>query len=570
MTPEKERQCLDEFERRFTNLSDYVTHYASQKGKETAIIEYHTDEKIPWSVFERSVKGLAAQLLNHGYRKGDIIATSLPLVKEHLYLMYAAYRVGVIVAPLDLRLKKDEIVYALQKIRPKGYFFLGETPQADFRPLVKEALQETPFIEHAVQFQNTDEGLIEGALSMKGFTRGIAKNLILSLITGSVKKAREKVSGSDPCLIIFTTGSTGSPKPAMLTHDGITAQNIGLCVAFELQKNDIFLANLPPSHVGCITEQVASTIYGGSVLVILPVFDAAQSLDAIEKYRVTLIGQIPALFNLEWRVPDYDKKDLSSLRLVVYGGQSVTREFLEKMAAMAPDVGTGDGLTEASGFCSYTPMGAGVDEVLQGIGFDQPLCRITIRKPMKPDRTAGDVLPAGDSGEICLEGVQVFPGYYCDPENTRNVLTREGVLYTGDVGSYDDKGLHFSGRRKFIIKPKGYQVFPGTVESHISARLGDRLDKVAVVGVPHDIFSEGIMAFVESDKDLTPEEVMEACQDISAYSRPSHVKIVEPGSLPLTRSAKVDYLLLAEEAVEIAGKLRDEGGWDNIPVGKEL
>ncbi|MBN1615411.1 MAG: long-chain fatty acid--CoA ligase, partial [Deltaproteobacteria bacterium] len=396
------------------------------------------------------------------------------------------------------------------------------------------------------------------------FTKDIKKVFLLNLLTGRVKRARRRVGKRDACLIIFTTGSTGSPKPALMCHENILIQYIGLCVGFELAKSDRMLINLPPSHVGCTTEQLGTVLFGGGVAVILHIFDPKLSLEAIDKHKVTVIGQIPALFNMEWRLPDYGQYDLSSLRFVIYGGQAVPREFLVKMKAMAPRIGTGLGLTETAGFCTYTNVDADVDELAQGIGYDSPLCPISIRDVMQEDGTAGAQKAKGEIGEICFSGPQIFLGYLGDAENTAKTISKDGICYTGDVGYYDEKGLHFSGRAKLVIKPKGYQVFPEDVESHIHGKLKDRAGMVAVVGVEHEIFSEGIMAFVECQegKTITPGEVMEACSDISSYSRPSHVVILRVGEIPLNRVAKTDYLTLRERAAEIVRELRAEGKWD--------
>ncbi|MHB9099597.1 MAG: class I adenylate-forming enzyme family protein [Syntrophales bacterium] len=561
---QKDEHCRQMYEALLPNIADYVALNAKRRPGETAIIEHNTGETITWKTFNTSVSAFAAKLLSIGLAKGDIVATSLPLLKEHVYLIYACYRIGVIIAPLDLRLKAKEIRYCLDKMKPKAYFFLGKTPVADFRPLIREVMAECPFIRHWVQFQKEADLIMEGAVGITEFVKDIKKVFFLNLLTDRVRQARRQVGKRDAALIIFTTGSTGSPKPALLCHENILIQNIGLCVGFELRECDRMLINLPPSHVGCTTEQLGTILFGGGVAVILHIFDAKLSLEAVEKHRVTIIGQIPALFNMQWRLPDYQKYDLSSLRFALYGGQAVPREFLVKMKAMAPRIGTGLGLTETAGFCTYTNVDADVDELAQGIGFDSPLCPLTIRGLMNQDGTAGAEKPKGEAGEICFSGPQVFLGYLGDPENTAKTVSKEGICYTGDLGTYDEKGLHFSGRAKMVIKPKGYQVFPDDVESHISAKLKGRVGMVSVVGVEHEVFIEGIMAFVEclDGQTVTPEEVLEACSDISAYSRPSHVVILKAGEIPLNRVAKTDYLTLRERAAGIVQELRARGGWD--------
>jgi acyl-CoA synthetase (AMP-forming)/AMP-acid ligase II len=555
---------MERYKELMPNLSDYVAYYAKKKPKELAIIEHNTGEKVSWEQFDISVSAFTAKLLSVGLQKGDIIATSLPLLKEHVYLMYACYRSGIIIAPLDLRLKTKEVQYCLDRMKPKAYFFLGKTPVADFRPIVAEVMKTSPYIQHWVQFQKESEFIMEGAVSIAEFVKDIQTIFIQSLETGSVKTAREKVEKRDACLIIFTTGSTGSPKPALLCHEGILTQNIGLGVGFEVTESDRFLVNLPPSHVGCTTEQLATTIYGGGTLVLLHIFNPQLSLEAIQTHKVTCIGQIPALYNMEWLLPNYKEYDLSSLRFAIYGGQAVSRDFLVKMKSMAPRIGTGLGLTETSGFCTYTDVDADVDEIVKSIGYDMPLCPVSIREPMNADGSAGKEKAKGETGEICFSGPQIFLGYLGDLENTRKTISTEGICYTGDLGYYDDEGLHFSGRSKLVIKPKGYQVYPDDVEHHISEKLKGKVNMVAIVGAEHNVFSEAIIAFVEPlpGVEVTPEDILKACEDISAYSRPSHVELIQPGQFPLNRVAKTDYVVLKEEAKKIVEKLRSEGKWD--------
>jgi fatty-acyl-CoA synthase len=547
-----------------SNQADYVKKYSADNPGGTAIIEYNTGEKVSWKKFNTSVSAFAAKLLSLGLKKGDIVATTLPLLKEHIYLIYACYRVGLIIAPLDLRLKTAEIQYCLDKIKPKIYFFLGKTPVADFRPMIQEVMKKSDYVKVWVQFQKEKDMIIEGAIGITDFIADIKKIFLKSIFTGSVRKASKQTKNRDACLIIFTTGSTGSPKPALLCHENILVQNIGLSNAFEFAKNDSMLVNLPPSHVGCVTEQLGTTLFAGGTAVILHIFDAEMSLKAVQEHKITLLGQIPALFNMQWKLPNYGSYDLSSLRFVLYGGQAVSVEFLKKLQKMAPRMGSGLGLTETAGFCTYTDVNAQVEDIAKSIGFDIPLFPISIRKPMNSDGTAGEQLQPGEVGEICFSGPQVFLGYLGDEENTKKTVSSDGVCYTGDLGYYDNTGLHFSGRSKLVIKPKGYQVYPDDVANHIVEKLKDRVANVAIVGVEHEMFTEGIMAFVEKiqGKDVTAAEVMEVCKDIASYARPSHVEILSSGEMPLNRVAKTDFMALKERAKDIVKKLRAEGKWD--------
>lgn len=565
--PQMDEECKKRYTELLPHLFDYMDKWAKEKPNEIALIEYDTGDQVSWKEFALKTKAMAAKLLSMGIKKGDVVATTLVLLKEHIFLMYACYRIGAIITPLDPRLKVAEVDACFAQAKPKAYFFLGKTPVNDFRPMVEEIKKKYgDTCKHWIQFQpSKEDDIIEGAQFIKDWASNI-KNvyIVQGLLLGKVKAAQKKINKRDPCLIIFTTGSTGRPKPALLCHEGVLVQNIGLAVGFGMIGLRV-LVNLPPSHVGCVTELLGTSVYCGNTLIVISLFDAAKSLDAIQKYKVEALGQIPALFAMEWRLPNYKDFDLSSLKFAVYGGQAVTREFLDKLSTMAPTFGSGLGLTETSGFVTYTPLDGTVDDLVASIGFDMPLYPIAIRDGIQDDGMAGGEKAQGEIGEICFKGPQTFLGYLNDKQNTRKTLSKDGWLYTGDLGTYDETGLHFAGRSKFVIKPKGYQVYPPEVEDFLSQQLKGKVGNIAVVGVPHQVFTEGVMAFVEKatpDTELKEEDLDEAAQGMAAYKRPSHYEIMEPQTIPLNRIAKTDYVALREKAKEIIEDLRAEGKWD--------
>ena len=550
-------------------LGDYVDLHARAMGNRVAFIEHDTGVEVTWKRFAQASEAFAAKLLSVGLKKGDVVATSLPFLKEHIFLEYACFKLGVIIAPLDLRLKAGEILDAFSKIQPKAYFFLGKTPRADFCPIVKEVMAQAPSVRHFIQFQPEREGVLPGAQHVLDFARDVKRKYIFSLLSGSVRRAKRAVTKRDPALIIFTTGSTGSPKAAMLAHESILVQNIGLAVALAVTNDDRMLVNLPPSHVGGQTEQLMTTIYAGCSSVVLHVFDAEKSLEAIARHKATMCGQIPSLFAMQWRLPNYSSYDLSSLRFAIYGGQAVDRPFLDKLATMAKQMGTGLGLTETAGFCTYTPAEWRPEEVADSIGFDTPLCPISVREPMEPDGKAGAEKPKGEVGDICFSGPQLFLGYMRDPQATARTISTDGFCYTGDLGRVDERGLHFAGRRKFVIKPKGFQVFPGEVENFITDGFKERVASTGCVGVDHQVFMEAIVAFIElkGKASLTREEIEQRLKEIAAYKRPSHYVFLREGEMPINRVAKIDYLELQRRAKEEISKLRAAGKWDSsVPM----
>jgi fatty-acyl-CoA synthase len=555
-------------------LNSYVEKWAKESPEKVALLQQEDSKSITYQRFVELVDYFALALLERGIQKGDRVATMLVLVPEHVLLMYACFKIGAICAPLDVRLKEAEVVRDLNKISPKAFFFLGNTPVRDFREVGKVVQTQCPSVECLVQFTpNPQPGeLLPGAIAITQLMD--KKKLLLlkvkNLFTRRLEKAYAQVEADTPALIIYTTGTTGAPKPAMLSHRNIIVQNEVLARGTGMGQNTKVLINLPPSHVGCVTENLMTTLYVGGTAVLLRIFDVKLTLEAIQQQRVNTLGMIPTQFRMIWDYPEYEKYDLSSLETVVYGGASVDVDFLKKLAQMAPRFGTGLGMTEGAGICTFTPPGISAEEMAGQMGSPFPdLAAITVRKPMNEDGNAGEELPDGEIGEICYHPPMVFLGYFNQPEATTAVVSKEGLLYSGDLGYYKDMGsyraLFLSGRRKFIIKQSGYNVFPDEVEAHI-AEL-DGVDSVAVVGVPHRVLGEGIFAFVRPRKgrELTPEEVMAHCKKIAAYKRPQYIEIwPSDRPFPLTRVVKVDKLEMSLLAEKIVAHLQENGGWDFI------
>jgi acyl-CoA synthetase (AMP-forming)/AMP-acid ligase II len=333
------------------------------------------------------------------------------------------------------------------------------------------------------------------------------------------------------------------------------------------------LVNLPQSHVGGQTEAMMSTFFGGGTAVLLEVFDAGRSLRAIAQHNVEILGQIPAMFNLEWMLKDFNRYDLSSLKFAAYGGHAVSRAFVDQLAAMSPVIGTGLGLTEAAGWCTYVLAStadrdsSNKEAILAGLGVDMPIYPCTIRQPMREDGSAGDELPSGEIGHVCFNGPQTFLGYVNDPVATAKAISRDGFLYTGDLGFKDAAGLHLTGREKWVIKSFGYQIFPGDVEKHICA-LTEKVANCVVVGVAHEVVSEAVVAVVEkkAGADLSSRELDRHARELPAYMRPRHWIILEVGQMPLNRIGKPDYVRAQEMARAEIAELRARGEWDSAHV----
>ncbi|MCA9099758.1 MAG: class I adenylate-forming enzyme family protein [Pirellulales bacterium] len=544
-------------------LHGVVAKWATDRPDHAAIIEFDTGREVNYREFDETSTAWALRLLELGYRPGDFLATMLPLTVEHIFLEYACFKIGVIHAPLDLRLKPDEVIRSLGLIEPRGFVTLGRTALADFSTIAEAVRAACGYVEHLVQFADETD-LVEGAIAARHLTDVGPATLDDAHLREQYDRRTADVRPGDGAQVIYTTGSTGFPKPALLSHRNITAQNLCLAGGFDFFHVNRMLVNLPPSHVGCQAEALMTSFFTGSTAVIMHVFDAERALRAIERYRIDGFGQVPAMFQMQWRLPNFDEFDLSSLRCSLFGGQTVTRPFVQRLHEMTPLVGTGLGLTEMSGFVTYTGLTGDVEPLVNGVGWPMPITPLSIREPMNGNGTAGQELAAGETGEICFSGPQVFIDYVGNREAYRNTVTSDGICYTGDLGYVSDHGLIFTGRSKLVIKPKGYQVHPAQIEQHFAALAGN-VASCAAVGQPHEIFSEAIMLFVTPQQGCTVRrEQLEAhAQGIAAYMRPTHYVILEPGAMPLNRVAKTDYVSLKQRAAVEVERLRAQGKWDN-------
>ena len=557
---------LDDYERIFADrhlLHEVVAKWAKAKPEALALLSADGNRTVTWRKFDRTTTALAQELSRLGFVKGDYLVTLLPLTVDHVLLEYSCFKIGVIVAPLDLRLPPAEVMRALEILHPRGFVSLGVKAPFDLRPLWRAVQAQCTWIQHCIVMDS--EEAIAGTRSFAS----IAEQA-LHAATDEDSAALPAISENDGALVIFTTGSTGSPKPALLSHRNITVQNMCISGAFFGGDSGArSLINLPPSHVGGQTELLMSTLYGGGTAVLLEIFDAGRSLRAIAQHRVEILGQIPAMFNLEWMQKDYDRHDLSSLTFAAYGGNSVSRPFVERLAAMAPVIGSGLGLTEAAGFCTYVQASADDHETIlaglgAGLGQAMPIYPCTIRQPMRADGHAGDELTPGEIGHICFRGPQTFLGYVNDPEATANAISRDGFLYTGDLGYKDAVGLHLTGREKWVIKSMGYQIFPGDVEQHICT-LAEKVANCVVVGVPHEVVSEAVVAVVEKrpEVEVSRQELDRHARALPSYMRPRHWIILEAGQMPLNRVVKPDYVRAQQMARQEIAALRERGEWDS-------
>ncbi|MBF8378205.1 AMP-binding protein [Alicyclobacillus mali] len=481
---------------------------------------------------------MAALLADLGLRRGDPIALYLPNMPHFLIAKLGAERLGIPVSPVSPLAKEWELEYQLQDLGAKVVIC------DDDRLDVASAVCERLGIGHLFSASMSDFS-VDSFAEVARKSTGNGRSLVRQLRDRLGRSAETPVNGDDTCLIMYTSGSTGMPKGAMLTYANAAYKAEAVVAASKLTEADVVLGVMPLCHIAGLLMSACAAVRAGATLVLLPKFDPEMAIDAIERHRVTVMYTVTPMNLAMMEHPRSGAADFSSLRLnpCTSFGVPVTERVAAEWKALtgAPLYEAAYGLTETHTADTQMPLGA----IRYGThGKPIPGTRIRIA-PL--DDPAGALGP-GEEGEIWIQSPGVMKGYLHRDDATREAI-QNGWLRTGDIGFMDEDGyLVFRGRRKEMIKCSGYSVFPEEVEHWLSRH--EAIRQVAVIGVPDAQKGEVVKAFVV----LQPSYVGRVTEaDIIAWSReklahykcPRQVEFRE--SLPATGTGKVLRRVLAEE-----------------------
>jgi fatty-acyl-CoA synthase len=346
------------------------------------------------------------------------------------------------------------------------------------------------------------------------------------------------------CLIVYTSGSSGRPKGALITHAGLVENGWWLARRMDFEPSRA-LANLPINHIGCVGDVCATTLVSGGTLVFMDRFDAQQAVRLLRHRRITWLAQVPAQFQMLVAKGGLQREDLAGLRHLTWGGAPMPRGLIERLAGWVPDLFNSYGLTECSGTITISPRGASLDLLSETVG--QPV-EASLLRVADDERE----LPAGEQGEIQIRGRHLFCGYLNQPQATAEAFTADGWLRTRDLGLRDEHGnIRLLGRTHDMFKSGGYNVYPREVEGVIESMEGVEL--CAVLSVPDPLWGEVGLAFVQSNSGAVTREALERhCAGLLArYKIPKRFEMRT--SLPLLAVGKIDkQALRAQELATLS------------------
>ncbi|HXZ63483.1 MAG TPA: long-chain fatty acid--CoA ligase [Streptosporangiaceae bacterium] len=486
-----------------SNLASILDRSAATEPDRTAI--KLDDLSVSYRQLSDAARRLAGLLAAAGVAPGDRVGVMMPNIPAFPVAFYGALAAGAVVVPMNPLLKSREVAYYLGDSGAQVVFA--------WRDFASEAAKGAADV--GAQVIQVDDADLSSVLAGQ---RPIATSAA--------------ADDSDDAVILYTSGTTGQPKGAQLTHGGLT-RNARLTGETLLHNhpNDVMMGCLPLFHVFGLTCGLNATVLAGGTLTLLPRFDAGKALDVIARDRVTIFEGVPTMYAGMLHHPDADSADTSSLRLCVSGGAAlpveILRGFEQKFGCVILE---GYGLSETSPVASFNHP-------------DRPRKPGSIGTPvegveMRLVSDSGGPVPVGEVGEICIRGHNVMKGYWGKPEATAEAIP-DGWFRTGDLGRVDEDGYYYIvDRKKEMIIRGGYNVYPREIEEALHEHPA--VAEVAVIGMAHPELGEEVGAAValKPGAEATPAELQQFVKDrIAAYKYPRRVWLVE--NLPKGPTGKI-------------------------------
>ncbi|WDP91408.1 MAG: long-chain fatty acid--CoA ligase [Desulfobacter sp.] len=462
-----------------------------------------TGYRYTYDGMNRRINRFAAYLSQAGVRTGDRIAVLAKNNEQVLTTLFGAAKKGVITVVLNFRLTAPELSYILNDSGSTLLVYGDE-----FYPTVERLKSGTP-VEDFIAIENS------------GDPKGPDKSFESVLADMGEEEPVPAGSGSDPAVLMYTSGTTGNPKGAVLTHDNCFWAAVGLVHSLEWTFQYRFLSVAPLFHIGGLAP-IFANIHVGCPMVFMPDFDPAAAWEIIEKEKITFAMTVPVMLQYMAMVPGFRDRDLSALKYFICGGAPVPQSLIQSYDTSGIDVYQVYGATEYSGAITFWTKAMGLEK---SDSMGKPVFHGDI-KIMDP--VSGKELETGGTGEICIFGPQVFKGYWENPEATAAALV-DGYYRSGDLGRKDKNGfIYVVDRLKDMIISGGENIYPAELESVITAH--PKVAEAAVIGKPDGKWGEIPVAFIVPAQDAapSPSEIIDHCrQNLAGFKCVKEIHFID-------------------------------------------
>ena len=522
------------------NFESTVASY----GENEALVEYASGRRWTYAELDRDVNALARGLIGAGIAKGDRVGVWSPNCAEWTIAQYASAKVGAILVNVNPSYRTHELAYAVNQSGLKLLISAESFKSSNYRAMVEETAPQNPTLDRVVYIGTDDwdtlvaegEGLADDAVSQRMST----------------------LEPNEPINIQYTSGTTGYPKGATLSHRNILNNGFFTTELINFTAEDRLCIPVPFYHCfGMVMGNLGCTTHGATMVIPAPGFDPETTLRAVEEERCTGLYGVPTMFIAMQNHPKFGEFDLSRLRTGVMAGSicpvEVMKRCVEEMNMT--EVSICYGMTETSPVSCQTRTDDDLERRTATIGRVHPHVEIKIVDP-----TTGETVERGEPGEFCTRGYSVMLGYWDDNEKTAEAIDGDGWMHTGDLAEMRDDGYcNIVGRIKDMVIRGGENIYPREIEEFLYTHPD--IEDVQVIGVPDERYGEELAAWVKLRAGADPldeSKVREfASGKLAHYKIPRYVLLVD--EFPMTVTGKIRKVQMREETTEKLGLSAAEG-----------
>lgn len=520
-------------------IGDNFDRTVAAHGDRDALIDRGSGRRWTYRELAREVDALATGLLGTGITKGDRVGIWAPNCAEWTMVQYATAKIGAILVNINPAYRSHELEYVLDQAGIRMLIAAPAFKTSDYAAMIEQVRPERAALEHVLLLgsEQWDRLLDDGRAALEADR-------------AALDRAQGALSADDPINIQYTSGTTGFPKGATLSHHNILNNGYFVGELCGYTERDRVCIPVPFYHCfGMVMGNLACTSHGAAMVIPGPAFEPAATLAAVQAERCTSLYGVPTMFIAELADPDFDSYDLSSLRTGIMAGSpcpvEVMKQVIERMG-MA-EVSICYGMTETSPVSLQTRRDDSVDQRVSTVGRVGPHLEVKIVDP-----ATGLTVPRGEAGELCTRGYSVMLGYWNNPEKTSEAIDSARWMHTGDIGVMDSDGyVAITGRIKDMVIRGGENVYPREIEEFLYTHP-DILD-AQVIGVPDAKYGEELMVWIrmrEGAQPLDVDKVREFCTGrLAHYKIPRYVHLVD--EFPMTVTGKIRKVEMRELSLEL-------------------
>jgi len=509
---------------------------AARFGDAEVLVDAPTGRRWTYAQFDADADTLARGLIAAGIAAGDRVGIWAPNCAEWVQLQYATAKAGVILVNINPAYRGHELSYALRQSGVKMLVSAESFKTSNYRAMVDEVRGELPELESVVYLRTPAWDALFAAADDGG---------------AALAEREAGLSFDDPINIQYTSGTTGFPKGATLSHHNILNNGFFIGTGCGYTEQDRVCIPVPFYHCfGMVLGNLACTTHGACIVIPAPGFDPAQTLRTVQAERCTSLYGVPTMFIAELALPDFADYDLSTLRTGIMAGSPCPVEVMKRVVSEMhmTEVTICYGMTETSPVSTQTTADDDMERRVSTVGRVHPHVEVKVI-----DAETGRVLSRGETGELCTRGYSVMLGYWDEPEKTTEAIDPARWMHTGDLAVMDEAGyLNIVGRIKDMVIRGGENVYPREVEEFLYAHPA--IEDVQVIGVPDEKYGEELCAWIKlrPGQELAEDAVRQYCQGkIAHFKIPRYIRFST--DFPMTVTGKVQKFKMRETSVDELG-----------------